>query len=105
MPTYEYECPTCGVVEAFQKMRDEPLKICPNCHAKPVQRMVSRGAGVIFKGGGFYETDYGRSSDYQGKAKADAAPAAPAVPAATTPATTPAATTAAPAATKPDKPA
>lgn len=57
MPTYDYECLTCGhVFEAFQMMSDEPLKTCPKCEGE-VRRMIAGGLGVIFKGSGFYVTD------------------------------------------------
>ena len=60
MPTYEYHCSACNTdFEAFQSMTAEPLTECLNCHKKgKVQRMISGGAGIIFKGSGFYETDY-----------------------------------------------
>jgi len=79
MPTYEYSCAKCGQnFEAFQSMRDEPFRECPKelCrlpkwgHGK-VKRLPGTGAGVIFKGAGFYSTDY-RSSSYQEAAKKDA---------------------------------
>jgi putative FmdB family regulatory protein len=79
MPTYEYSCEKCGkTFEAFQSMRDEPLKECPKelCrmetwgHGK-VKRLVGAGAGFIFKGSGFYITDY-RSNSYKEAAKKDA---------------------------------
>lgn len=58
MPTYEYECKHCGhLFEAFQKINDEPLNKCPKCK-KAVKRLISSGAGFIFKGAGFYATDY-----------------------------------------------
>jgi putative FmdB family regulatory protein len=70
MPTYEYECQRCGhVFERFQSMKDEPLKRCPECRGK-VKRLIGAGAGIIFKGSGFYETDY-RSDEYRRKAKAE----------------------------------
>jgi len=73
MPTYEYECQRCGhVFERFQRMTEEPLKRCPQCRGK-VKRLIGSGAGIIFKGSGFYETDY-RSEEYKRKAKSDAAP-------------------------------
>jgi putative FmdB family regulatory protein len=57
MPTYEYECKECShSFEVFQAMSDEPLKICPRC-GKEVRRLIFGGAGVIFKGSGFYVTD------------------------------------------------
>ena len=59
MPTYEYECPKCGhAFELVQSMRDEPLKKCPKCKKTGVKRLVGGGAGLIFKGSGFYITDY-----------------------------------------------
>jgi putative FmdB family regulatory protein len=72
MPTYEYSCRKCGVVETFQRMSEEPLTSCPECGSKGVKRLLSGGAGVIFKGEGFWETDYNRSSDYKSKASAEA---------------------------------
>ena len=57
MPTYEYECKNCGYsFEVFQSMSDDPLKICTKC-GKEVRRLIFGGAGVIFKGSGFYVTD------------------------------------------------
>lgn len=70
MPTYEYECLRCGrVFDRFQKITAEPLKICPKCKGK-VKRRIGAGAGIIFKGSGFYATDY-RSDGYRKAAKAD----------------------------------
>ncbi len=58
MPTYEYECTHCGLVfDVFQKMTDKPIDKCPKCHKK-VKRLISSGVGIIFKGSGFYATDY-----------------------------------------------
>ncbi|MEW6238212.1 MAG: zinc ribbon domain-containing protein [Candidatus Omnitrophota bacterium] len=63
MPTYEYVCDKCGhEFELFQSMKDEPIKKCPECKANKVRRMIGNGAGIIFKGSGFYETDYKRKS-------------------------------------------
>jgi len=63
MPTYEYLCPKCGhAFELFQSMRDEPLKKCPKCKKTGVKRLVGGGAGLIFKGSGFYITDYKKKS-------------------------------------------
>lgn len=68
MPTYEYECTKCGHhFERFQSMGDEPLKRCPECRCK-VNRLIGTGAGIIFKGSGFYQTDY-RTSSYTDGAK------------------------------------
>jgi len=75
MPTYEYECPKCKKrFDAFQKMTDELLKKCPSCGAKP-RRLIGGGTGIIFKGSGFYATDY-RSKSYKKKESEDM----PAVP-------------------------
>lgn len=58
MPTYEYECEKCKEkFEAFQSMTEKPLEECPKCKG-PVKRLIGRGAGIIFKGSGFYATDY-----------------------------------------------
>jgi putative FmdB family regulatory protein len=63
MPTYEYVCAKCGhEMEAFQSMKDEPLKLCPACKKKALKRKVGGGAGLIFKGTGFYITDYKKKS-------------------------------------------
>lgn len=69
MPTYDYECPNGHSFEAFQKITDEPVAECPECGA-PARRKISGGAGFLFKGGGFYITDY-RSEDYKKKASAE----------------------------------
>jgi len=99
MPTYEYECSKCmHPFEAFQSMRDAPLKKCPKCGGK-VKRLLGTGAGIIFKGKGFYQTDY-RSSAYVSSAKADSAAKATVSSTSTTSEKPSAATTAAPA-TKP----
>ena len=68
MPTYEYECTVCAHrFERFQSMSDDPVKRCPVCRCK-VKRLFGTGAGIIFKGSGFYETDY-RSSGYEAEKK------------------------------------
>ncbi len=69
MPTYDYECPKGHRFEAFQKMTAKPVATCPECGAR-ARRKISGGAGFLFKGGGFYVTDY-RSDDYKKKASAD----------------------------------
>ncbi|MCD6287954.1 MAG: zinc ribbon domain-containing protein [Candidatus Hydrogenedentes bacterium] len=62
MPTYEYECQRCGKrFERFQNMTDEPLQTCPDCGGS-VRRLIGSGAGIIFKGSGFYATDYQHNS-------------------------------------------
>ncbi len=98
MPTYDYECQTCGhLFEAKQSMKDAHLTDCPQeaCPG-PIKRKIGLGAGLIFKGSGFYITDY-RSDSYKAAAKKDsegssstaasttttAAPSTPAVPAKT----------------------
>ena len=60
MPTYEYVCNKCGKkFELCQKMSDEPIKVCPDAKCKgPVKRLIGEGAGIIFRGAGFYENDY-----------------------------------------------
>ncbi len=66
MPTYEYECESCGFrFTKFQKMNDKPEKLCPKCN-NSVHRIISGGVGVIFKGSGFYETDYKKASNSKG---------------------------------------
>ena len=69
MPTYDYECSAGHRFEIFQKMSDEPVSECPECGAAS-ERKISGGAGFLFKGDGFYITDY-RSDDYKKKASAD----------------------------------
>jgi putative FmdB family regulatory protein len=59
MPTYEYQCPEGHVFEKFQKMTDKPRAKCPVC-GKSATRKISGGAGLVFKGSGFYITDYGK---------------------------------------------
>jgi putative FmdB family regulatory protein len=79
MPTYEYHCAKCDQnFEAFQSMRDEPFRVCPKelCRLPKwgrgnVKRLLGTGAGIIFKGSGFYITDY-RSKSYKEAAKKDA---------------------------------
>lgn len=67
MPTYEYECSKCNKrFDVFQKMTDEPLKTCPDCKGK-VTRLIGSGSGIIFKGTGFYETDYKKKKGSSGK--------------------------------------
>lgn len=69
MPTYDYECPKGHRFEAFQKMTDKPVATCPKCRAR-ARRVISGGGGFLFKGEGFYKTDY-RSDDYKKKASAE----------------------------------
>ena len=65
MPTYEYECKDCHHdFEVFQSMSAKPIRKCPECGGK-VKRLIGSGAGIIFKGSGFYETDYKRKNSAQ----------------------------------------
>jgi len=68
MPTYEYECPEGHVFDKFQKMTDKPRARCPTC-GKAAARKISGGAGLVFRGSGFYITDYGK--DGKGPRKAE----------------------------------
>ncbi len=71
MPTYDYLCSACEArVEYFQSMSEKPKKKCPECGASKLVRQIGAGAGILFKGSGFYQTDY-RSSSYQQAAAAD----------------------------------
>ena len=94
MPTYEYECLTCKhQFEVVQSMKDPHLKDCPQAGCPgPIRRKIGRGAGIIFKGTGFYETDY-RSDSYKAAAKKDTGDAG----SASTPAAAPAPSAPAPA--------
>jgi putative FmdB family regulatory protein len=70
MPTYQYICDSCGhEFEEYQSMTEEPISACPKCQAKP-RRLISGGAGILFKGSGFYQTDY-RSASYKSAAGKD----------------------------------
>ena len=75
MPTYEYRCPKGHEFELFQPMSDEPRAACPEC-GKTAERLLSGGAGLIFKGEGFYITDY-RSEAYKKAASSDKEAASP----------------------------
>ncbi len=71
MPTYEYRCEKCGhAFEEFQSITAKPIKKCPKCGKLAVKRLISAGVGIIFRGSGFYETDY-RSDQYKAAAKKD----------------------------------
>lgn len=62
MPTYEYKCLNCKKdFEFFQGISEEPLKLCPNCNTENLERLFSLGGGILFKGTGFYLTDYKNS--------------------------------------------
>ena len=71
MPTYEYLCENCEHnFDEFQSMTADPLKTCPECNKDTLKRVIGGGAAIIFKGSGFYETDY-RSDSYKDAAKKD----------------------------------
>ena len=71
MPTYDYECEACNhTFEEFQGINDPILKKCPECKKNKLQRLFGTGAAIVFKGSGFYQTDY-RSEGYKKAAKAD----------------------------------
>ena len=76
MPTYEYLCPAGHHFDLIQKMADKPKARCPQC-GKQASRQISGGAGLVFKGSGFYITDY-RSEGYKAAAKKDSDSAKPA---------------------------
>lgn len=86
MPTYDYRCTACRhTFEQFQSMKDAPLRKCPKCGKNALERLIGTGAALLFKGSGFYQTDY-RTESYKKAAEADK-PASP-----TTPASSPAST-------------
>ena len=81
MPTYEYRCDACTHhLEEFQYIKDAPLKKCPKCGKNKLRRLISGGAAIVFRGSGFYQTDY-RSDSYRKAATADSAPKAESAPA------------------------
>jgi putative FmdB family regulatory protein len=77
MPTYEYRCRKCGHrFDVFQRIVDPPVKNCPKCHARgSVEQLISGGSGLVFKGSGFYITDYKRGKG-GGKDSGGSSPAA-----------------------------
>lgn len=73
MPTYEYECTACGhKFEEWQSITADPITKCPECKKKKVKRLLGTGGAIIFKGSGYYQTDY-RSESYKKAEKADSA--------------------------------
>lgn len=71
MPTYDYICDACGhEFEAYESIKSEPQSICPTCHDAKLRRKIGAGAAILFKGSGFYQTDY-RSDSYKKQALAD----------------------------------
>lgn len=72
MPTYDYLCDACGhEFELFQSITAEPEQTCPNCKKRKLRRLFGTGAAIVFKGSGFYQTDY-RSKSYSEQAKKEA---------------------------------
>jgi putative FmdB family regulatory protein len=103
MPTYDYLCDACGhKFEEMQSFKADPLKKCPSCSKDALRRLFGTGAAVLFKGSGFYETDY-RSESYKKAEKAESGTAKPAEATPTTPASGSTTTTSTPA--KSDGPA
>jgi len=75
MPTYEYQCNACDhEFEAFQSITADPLSECPVCFKLELKKLISAGVGILFKGSGFYETDYKRGEAYNKKASQDKKP-------------------------------
>jgi len=75
MPTYEYRCTACGhAFERFQKINDRPVRVCPECGEEAVEKQISAGAGLLFKGPGFYATDYRSPPRKAGKEGGEAGP-------------------------------
>lgn len=71
MPTYDYVCDACHhEFEAFESIKADPQRVCPECHAEKLRRKIGAGAAILFKGSGFYQTDY-RSESYKKRAEAD----------------------------------
>ncbi len=71
MPTYDYVCDACNhAFELFQSITDSPKKKCPECGKSKLRRLIGTGAAIVFKGSGFYKTDY-RSESYKKRAEAD----------------------------------
>ncbi|HZW10562.1 MAG TPA: zinc ribbon domain-containing protein [Phycisphaerales bacterium] len=80
MPTYDYRCTACKhEFELFQSMKDAPKRKCPQCGKNALERLIGTGAAVLFKGSGFYETDY-RSKSYTEAAKKEKDASSPAKP-------------------------
>ncbi|HPF13573.1 MAG: zinc ribbon domain-containing protein [Planctomycetes bacterium] len=78
MPTYDYRCQACGhTFELFQSMSEAVKRKCPKCSANKLERLIGMGAGILFKGGGFYQTDY-RSDAYKKSQAADKQASVPA---------------------------
>ncbi|WP_419858795.1 FmdB family zinc ribbon protein [Candidatus Palauibacter irciniicola] len=75
VPTYEYRCRGCRHdFERFQRMSDAAIRVCPSCGEEQVERLISTGGGIVFKGAGFYATDYRQPADDGGKSTAAKVP-------------------------------
>ena len=75
MPTYDYECSSCGYTfEEFQSITEKHLKKCPKCKKSSLHRLLGTGSGVIFKGSGFYQTDYKNNSSSSTKTSQEGSP-------------------------------
>lgn len=97
MPTYDYVCEACGhALEIFQSMTEAPKRKCPKCGKQKLKRQLGKGGGILFKGSGFYQTDY-RSEGYKSAAKAESSSPAKDAPKA------PSSESPKPKASKPDK--
>ena len=71
MPTYDYQCEACDhAFEEYQSIKAKPIRKCPSCGQRKLVRLIGTGGGVIFKGSGFYQTDY-RSAEYKKSAEAE----------------------------------
>lgn len=103
MPTYDYECTACGHrFDELQSFSEPPLTKCPKCKKNKLQRLFGGGGAIIFKGGGFYETDYRRAGEKADKGEAAETPKTE-TPKTETKTETPAATPATPAPSTPAK--
>ena len=81
MPTYDYICDACGhEFEAFESIKADPQTLCPTCHEDRLRRKIGPGAAILFKGSGFYQTDY-RSESYKKGADAEKSSRASSTPA------------------------
>jgi putative FmdB family regulatory protein len=86
MPTYEYECRSCGAgFDVFQSMSDAPLQVCPTC-GKDIRRKINGGTGIIFKGSGFYKNDNRKADSSHGESTKSSPPKTEGTPAAPAPA-------------------
>ena len=91
MPTYDYVCDKCShEFEAFESIKADPQTVCPSCNDQTLRRKIGAGAAILFKGSGFYQTDY-RSDSYKKRAEADkpSEPAKTAESSSTTPTSAP----------------